>query len=488
MTSFEMNIEKAGFTPCGSIRDLDAIPTVGNDRLCLGMECLDRDLWDFDAAFFRYPPLGIHHVRLQTGWQKTEKEKGVYDFAWLDRQVDALVGAGIKPFLSLSYSNSLYCEDLEDYPDMKFGGLGHVPVNTPAEREGWTNYVRALVDRYKDRVDEYEIWNEPDVAKFAQYGDRWADVYMELVKLTAPVIRECLPSAVVISCVGNLERSKLLLMMGLGKYVDVHSFHGYVFHPELQTDGYRAQLTRIAEKYAPGVKLWRGEAGCTSKVEVKGLGALSNLDLTETKQVKFMLRHLTADMANNGLARTSYFHAFDFEHFSHVCRYHYGVVREDLSCKPSYYALQLFAHLFDGEVRGADVCLLAPRADKSKLSAEELLMVRCNEFEAKGRRSFFAYTLAAPIEDETPVRRITLSLPASVLDLEHPLIVDPLTRKIYPIEDANLFEAPICDYTMYIVDASDLAAIADFTLGDSVSHEGDLKKSDATEAANAGSR
>ncbi len=491
-SDFEKNAADAHFSPIGKILDLDNVPTVGNDKLCLGMECLDRDLWDFDAAFDHYPPLGIKHVRLQSGWQKTEKKKGVYDFAWLDSIMEKLTKAGIVPFLSLSYSNSLYCSEPDRFPDMPLGGIGHVPVGTEEERAGWLSYVRAIVTRYKDVVKEYEIWNEPDVAKFCAYGDRWPEVYLELVKLTAPVIRECCPDAVVISCTGSVERTRLLLEMGMGQYVDVHSFHGYVFHPELQSADYRTQLERVASRLAPGLRLWRGEAGCTSHVEVKGLGALSNLELTEAKQAKFLLRHLTADMANNGLERTSYFHAFDFEHFSHVCRYHYGVVRDDMQRKPSYYALQLFARLFDGKVTAVSPCALAPRADKCKnlLSPEEILLVRCAEFRPEGRHSFFSYVLATPIEDDTPVRRAVFSMPEGCVDIEHPVIVDPLSRRIYPVGDVNAFEAPLCDYTMFIADAEDIAAFAELDLpGSSDSSSGsssdDLRRGDATELAGA---
>ena len=44
----------------------------------IGCETLDRDYADFDQFN-------------QSGWAKTEKEKGKYDFAWLDHIVDGLI-------------------------------------------------------------------------------------------------------------------------------------------------------------------------------------------------------------------------------------------------------------------------------------------------------------------------------------------------------------------------------------------------------------
>ena len=62
-------ISQKGFAPIGYIADLDDIKTENGGKLCLGLECLDRDLWDFDLAFPLIQKLGIHKVRLQSGWQ-----------------------------------------------------------------------------------------------------------------------------------------------------------------------------------------------------------------------------------------------------------------------------------------------------------------------------------------------------------------------------------------------------------------------------------
>ena len=80
-------ISALGFVLIGKLRDLDGIPTIPGGKLCLGMECLDRGLWEFEPVFDLIRSLGIHRVRLQSGWQRTEQVKGVYDFSWLDRIV-----------------------------------------------------------------------------------------------------------------------------------------------------------------------------------------------------------------------------------------------------------------------------------------------------------------------------------------------------------------------------------------------------------------
>lgn len=59
---------------------------VGRSNLAIGCEMLDRDYGNFENFKAYIEPLGIKRIRLQAGWAKTEKVKGVYDFAWLDRQ------------------------------------------------------------------------------------------------------------------------------------------------------------------------------------------------------------------------------------------------------------------------------------------------------------------------------------------------------------------------------------------------------------------
>lgn len=72
-----------------------SIHEVKND-LTLGCEVLDRDYADYHQYKEYIVPLGLKKIRLQAGWAKTEKIKGVYDFAWLDSIINDAVGRGIK--------------------------------------------------------------------------------------------------------------------------------------------------------------------------------------------------------------------------------------------------------------------------------------------------------------------------------------------------------------------------------------------------------
>ena len=465
--AYEGAISTIGFSPIGTVINLDSVETGDVGKLGIGMECLDRDLWEFEPVLDEIKALGIGIARIQSGWQKTERIEGVYDFEWLDKIVDRLSEKGIEVLMCLCYGNKLYCDDPENYPNIQHGGVGHFPINTEREREAWTSYVRSTVLHFKDRVRYFEIWNEPDVKTFLHTQEIWCETYMDFVRLTSPVIRKAAPEAEILSCTALLENGERLVDRGVADYCDIHSYHNYSIWPETRFGEQISALSYIAEK-APSLKIWRGEAGFPSYNDPRSKGALSGRYVSEIMQAKFILRHITNDMANDYLDKTFYFHAYDFEHFMKIVRYHYGVLRhEEPRRKPSYYALQLLSHLFDGKVKSdssqspsnaMSFIVNSERSGENELSETESLSLRFHTFNNDGD-IFFAYYLPLEITDETFAKGVHLTIPR-VEGLKNPVILDPLTRKIYKISDRRKFFAPVTDYPMFIVDAEAIGGIS----------------------------
>ena len=104
----------------------------------IGFEKLDRDVFDPEKAYDKVAAIGVKWVRIQSGWARTEKEKGVYDFAWLDAIVENLLRRNLRPWICLCYGNPLYSDFAKKY----FGAVGCPPIATSEEREGWESYVR----------------------------------------------------------------------------------------------------------------------------------------------------------------------------------------------------------------------------------------------------------------------------------------------------------------------------------------------------------
>jgi len=134
---------------------------VAASPLSVGFETLDREMFDPGRTYGPLSLLGVKWARAQTGWARTERAKGEYDFAWLDSVVDSLLKIGIKPWFNLGYGNRLYTPDAPGV-----SAVGWAPLNSDEAKQGWVAYTRAIAEHFADRVKHWEIWNEPNIGNF----------------------------------------------------------------------------------------------------------------------------------------------------------------------------------------------------------------------------------------------------------------------------------------------------------------------------------
>lgn len=135
-----------------------------------------RDMVDEQVA------LGATQIRLSAVWKDIERERGRYDWSGLDQRVDAVVEAGLVPLMLIH----MYPDWVED-----FGVLGSGSAVEFGE------FAEEVATRYGDRVDAYEIWNEPNLARFWPSPD--PDAYAELLAESSPKIAAADPGAEIIS-------------------------------------------------------------------------------------------------------------------------------------------------------------------------------------------------------------------------------------------------------------------------------------------------
>ncbi len=460
-------LRKAGFAPIAHITDLDAHAVTPNPRLCLGMECLDRFLWELPPAIEPISKLGIGTVRLQSGWARTEKEKGVYDWSAMDSEVDSLLAVGIRPWICLCYGDPIYYPGdpaksvRNPHPEMSFfdpailaaSGLGLMPLDSEEVLAGWLRYVEALVKRYRGKIRRYEVWNEPDVKAFFPAADRWLEDYAELLRVTSPVIRAADPDASVIACTAQYRRFALLLDSGMADYADEYSFHAYSSLPEQQDDTVRTALRTIRDSRAPELKLLRGEAGCPSRNAVTG--ALSTMTTSDIIQAKWITRHITADLADPALSMTSYFHAYEFLHFTRHHHYYYGILRQDYSRKPSFCTLQFIAHLMDATSEPApDLSMRIIACLDGSHKVDELLRCRTKAFRRNGS-PVFAYWYGEELRDDSPVFRAGAEFFPEI-PWENPVVIDPLSGEACAAEKRSptSLRIPVTGHALFLTEAS----------------------------------
>lgn len=395
--------------------------------------------------------LGVRRVRLQSGWARTERSRGSYDFAWLDEIVGDLAAIGVEPWISLSYGNPLYGVTPETAAD--YTGQGVFPLQNAETAAAWKAYVEAVVRRYRDRVRVWEIWNEPDVSIFLKVpaGGSWAREYAGLVRFTAPIIRAAAPEARIAVCTAagpgmGGPRAAALFAEGIGDCADIYCFHAYEAVPEQFSPAMRSAFYAAVRRFAPKIEFWRGEAGISSVSA--GKGALMWLPLSEEMQARWMSRHLVRDLADPDLSFTSWFHLASFRHFSGLCTYHYGVVRDgDFSPKPAFHVLRRIAAIFDDGRCAPDalagMALHASRLpDGAQQSPSCQAIVSGAAVHSFRRDSFplFAVTSRWPAHEDMPPVRVDATLfDAAAAAPERaawrdPVLLDLLDGSVVPLE------------------------------------------------------
>ncbi len=321
-----------------------------DSNFCVGFETLDRDTFDPSRCYEKVGQTGVKWVRVQSGWMKTEKELGVYMFEWLDAIVNGLLEQGVRVWLDLGYSNPLHVPEC-DHPY----GVGFPPIKTESARSAWRRYIFALTEHFMDRIDHYEVWNEPDWAYWTPNGPNPRE-YGQFTAETARIIKSLQPKAKVAltfaSAADTPDSTRYfdIALSFAANDIDFVVYHGYPIKPEESLEEKLIVMKSICDAHKPGIKIIQGESGCQSSAF--GFGAGKGLPWTEEIQAKWLLRRMVIDKSKEEIYFSSYFTAVDIPDYpgrnggAPFC--YTGILRgTDYSPKPSFYAFRNLCSLFD---------------------------------------------------------------------------------------------------------------------------------------------
>jgi hypothetical protein len=328
-----------------------SVHEIETSRWTLGCETIDREYSDYNAFKAYLPALGIRRLRLQGGWARTEKDPGIYDFAWLDQIIDDALSRGLEIWLETDYGNPAY----------EGGGgrtlAGGFPTSEAA-LAAWDKWVTLMAERYKGKVRDWAMWNEPDINKehtpvdIADFNIRTA----EIIKGIIPEARIAALSLATLNpdfmdrCLKRLaERDKLELFEWV-------IYHGYTRNPDTAYDRVE-KIKEVVRRYCPRLKLWQGENGTQS--EWCQSGALSKYPWTELTQAKWDSRRMLGDIGHD--VDSTVFTAADLDY--RTTSFHNGLVRYGLiktagategfrvlKVKMAYYAVQNVVSVFNDAV------------------------------------------------------------------------------------------------------------------------------------------
>lgn len=445
---------------------------IERSRIGLGFEKLDRDVFDPEKAYPFVAESGVKLARLQSGWQRTERQKGVYDFAWLDSIVDNMIAIGVEPWLCLCYGNELYTEEAK----IHFGAVGVPPINTEEEREAWKNYVKATVTHFKGRIHYYEVWNEPDGRWCWKHGPNPEELG-EFNKVTAAACKEADPTCEVLGFVLAGSRKadpnflEHLVETGALEYLDGVTYHAYMTGDRKWIQRYKT-YDAIRKEHKPSLKIIQGETGTQSRYSLAG--ALKYANWTPLKQAKFLLRHLLVELGE-GCYFASHFTCMDMiealngkvgDVASYLDYGYFGVIGADFDengrCtgeytpKPSFKALQTLCSIFCNDYEPAAFPAEGVTLESPYVFGEDLDFAETLHYSYRKPNESCGMVYWNPKDILTETFEGTLSLKLSEgIDPKEIRITDLLDGSVYAlpesmIEEGILKNIPVTDSPLLI--------------------------------------
>jgi hypothetical protein len=441
-----------GFTLLGTLvpRNVREIET---SHWTLGCETIDREYSDYNAFKEYLPALGIRRIRLQGGWARTEKDPGIYDFAWLDQIIEDALSRGLEIWLETDYGNPAYAGG---------GGrtlAGGFPTSQVA-LTAWDKWVAAMARRYQDKVRDWAMWNEPDINKKHTPADI-ADFNIRTAEIIKNIIPEARIGALSLATLNPDFMDRCLQRLAEKNKLDLFEwvvYHGYTMNPDTAY-GNVEKIRDVVKRYSPRLRLWQGENGTQS--EWCRSGALSKYPWTELTQAKWDTRRMLGDIGHD--VDSTVFTAADLDY--RTTAFHNGLVRYGLiktagaaegfrvlKVKMAYYAVQNVVSVFNDAVE------LIPDFP-CEVTCAKPVAVYGHRFKRSGQSIVVFWDKSNVPDNANGTVPVTLKIKGA--RFAHPVWVDVITGNVYEIPAQNVgvegdtmtFRGiPVCDAPAFVTD------------------------------------
>ena len=269
--------------------------------------------------------IGIKWMRDEFNWGHVEPRKGEWNFQRFDASVDMATRHGISIFGLLCYWS----------PWAK--------PHTPEGIQDYCNYVKTVVNRYKDRVHYWEIWNEPNI--FFWTGT--IEQYTELMKAGYDAIKEADPNAKAIGCCTagtDLNFIEQVFKFGGFDKMDILSIHPYRYPPTPEETDLVAELRRadaLVRKYGKPKEIWVTEIGWPTNIGGNGS--------SEAKQAAMIVRTYILGIASGVVQKTFWYNFRNDGHDVNYNEHNFGIIRQDHSQKPACVAFRTMTQALEGK-------------------------------------------------------------------------------------------------------------------------------------------
>jgi hypothetical protein len=193
-----------------------------------------------------------------TAWSHIEPRRGAMDFSKLDGYVQLAQDHHASVILTLGQTPQ-WASSAPNAPGPNGPGASAPPTNI----DDWRRYIGALADRYKGRIQYWELWNEVNDKKF--YSGT-PEQLRNLAAAAREVLKQSSQGNIVLSPSiegGALREFREQSMGGILKSCDIVSYHFYAPHgtPETAYDRMGKVRDILKEAGYPDMPLWDTEVG-----------------------------------------------------------------------------------------------------------------------------------------------------------------------------------------------------------------------------------
>ena len=289
---------------------------------------------DLEKTISLMQSAGVGWVRTDFLWGDIEPKKGEFDFAKYDRIVELLKSKGIHILGILHYS--------VDWAS------GCAEWNCPPkDNKLFVNYAVKVMQRYKDQVKYWEIWNEPDSEIYWKQQDGLKS-YCVLLKDVYLAAKEIDPYCKILNgCLANgLSSVNHLYDNGAKDYFDILNVH--FFENPLNADAIKAVISypqlayKIMQRHGDThKKIWITETGCPGvKRQLKASNWWMGKNPNAAQQARWVKDVYTQLLKDSHVEKIFWAFFRDTKgHWKNGVDY-FGLVGWDYSCKPSFKAYQ----------------------------------------------------------------------------------------------------------------------------------------------------
>jgi O-antigen ligase len=230
----------------GDQASLPSVPLAADKSLGANVDLSRMDARAREQALEAMEAAGLRWVRQRLPWDATEPQPGIFSWGPWDEIVEAVQAHDLELILVLDGSPA--------WAQGSDGAAAQNPLAPPREVRDFGDWAAIVAQRYGDRVDHYQIWDEPNIAP--HWGPREIDpaAYGRLLREGAIRIRAIDPAAVVLAAalapnvepgganMSDVQFLQALYQQGAQQWFDVVAAQVYGFGRTLEEAADQQQL------------------------------------------------------------------------------------------------------------------------------------------------------------------------------------------------------------------------------------------------------